>query len=242
MVRIRHWMLGGRIWLNDLCSRYRLIKVSTWRRRTFAYIAEWRGYATERDWMSAVLDSAIDHEFDCFYDEFPDWRLTPVYKRNHNYGYIGMYLVAIIIANLTVAWFGPKMVIINAFLFIGLDLTARDALHDAWHGRNLWAKMAGLITVGSVLSWMLNQSAGRIALASFAAFGCAATVDTLIYHLLGNRARWQRVNGSNVVSAAVDSLVFPTLAFGSLLPLIIAGQFAAKVAGGFIWSLILRRG
>jgi len=48
-----------------------------------------------------------------------------------------------------------------------------------------------------------------------------------------------RVNGSNVVSAAVDSVVFPTLAFGSFLPWVILGQFLAKVAGGAVWSLIL---
>lgn len=45
--------------------------------------------------------------------------------------YVIMYLVAIVLANLTVAAFGPRMVIVNAFLFIGLDLTARDRLHDA---------------------------------------------------------------------------------------------------------------
>ena len=48
-----------------------------------------------------------------------------------------------------------------------------------------------------------------------------------------------RVNGSNVFSAAVDSAVFPTLAFGVFLPWVILGQFAAKVAGGFVWSMIL---
>jgi len=37
----------------------------------------------------------------------------------------------------------------------------------------------------------------------------------------------------------VDSLLFPTLAFGAVMPAIIAGQFFAKVAGGFFWSLIL---
>jgi hypothetical protein len=49
-----------------------------------------------------------------------------------------------------------------------------------------------------------------------------------------------KVNGSNVVSAAIDSLVFPTLAFGALLPWIVAGQFAAKVAGGAVWAAVFR--
>lgn len=154
--------------------------------------------------------------------------------------YIVMYLVAIILANLTVAAFGPGMAIINAFLFIGLDLTARDRLHDAWRGDKLIPKMAALIAAGSILSWLLNRNAGPIALASFIAFAAAATVDAIVYHLLGKYPRWLRINGSNVPSAFVDSLVFPTLAFGELLPAIIFGQFIAKTLGGFAWSLVFR--
>jgi uncharacterized PurR-regulated membrane protein YhhQ (DUF165 family) len=126
-------------------------------------------------------------------------------------------------------------------LFIGLDLTSRDHLHDAWHGRGLAWKMAALIAVGSLLSWLLNRNAGPIALASFAAFACAAIVDTAIYHLLKDRSKMLKINGSNVLSAAVDSLVFPTLAFGAILPVIVIGQFAAKVLGGFLWSIVLNR-
>lgn len=156
---------------------------------------------------------------------------------------VTLYLIAIIAANLLTARFGPTMAVVNAFLFIGLDLTARDGLHEAWHKRGLWWKMALLIGTGSILSWLLNRNAGQIAVASFVAFACAGIADTIVYHILGDKARLLKVNGSNVVSAAVDSLVFPTLAFGALMPAIILGQFIAKVGGGFIWSLILfRRG
>lgn len=153
--------------------------------------------------------------------------------------YVLMYLAAIVAANLTVAIWGPSMTIVNAFLFIGLDLTARDRLHDQWHGRLLWPKMAALIATGSVLSWAINRDAGQIALASFVAFALAGAVDAGAYHLLRNRTWSQRVNGSNILSAAVDSIVFPTLAFGAFMPAIIAGQFMAKVVGGAIWSLII---
>ena len=155
--------------------------------------------------------------------------------------FVVMYLIAIVAANLLVAQFGPSVVVINAFVFIGLDLTARDHLHDTWKRRHLWPKMTVLIGVGSLLSWMLNRNAGPIALASFVAFGCAGIVDAVVYHLLGDRSRMLRINGSNVVSAAVDSIVFPTLAFGVFMPLVTLGQFAAKVAGGFVWSLVLAR-
>ena len=153
--------------------------------------------------------------------------------------YVAMYLVAIVAANLTIALWGPGMSIVNAFLFIGLDLTSRDKLHEQWHGNRLVLKMTALIAAGSILSWLLNRNAGQIATASFVAFACAATVDALVFHRLRHHPRWLRINGSNVPSALVDSIVFPTLAFGALLPGIVLGQFAAKVLGGAVWERII---
>ena len=153
--------------------------------------------------------------------------------------YITMYLAAIILANLSSAYFGASASIFNAFLFIGLDLTSRDKLHDAWRGNGLTLKMGTLILTGSILSYIINHNAGRIAVASFLAFSAAAITDTVIYQLLHKKSYLVKVNGSNVFSAAVDSLVFPTVAFGGFLPWITLGQFAAKMLGGFLWSFIL---
>jgi hypothetical protein len=154
--------------------------------------------------------------------------------------YVIMYLSAIIFANLTVAWLGPRVTIVNAFLFIGLDLTARDHLHDQWKNDKLALKMTALIATGSVLTIFLNKDAAQIAVASFVAFSAAAIVDTVVYHALGHWPRWLRINDSNVPSAAVDSIIFPALAFVGFLPLITLGQFAAKVGGGFLWSLVFK--
>lgn len=155
---------------------------------------------------------------------------------------IGMYLSAIVVANISVAAFGPAVSIVNAFVFIALDLTSRDRLHEAWHGRGLAWKMVALIAAGSALSYVINRNAGPIALASFVAFGVSATLDTLVYAILEPKSYGLRVNGSNIVSAAADSLIFPALAFG--LPLlwpIVIGQFIAKVMGGAIWSIVLQQ-
>lgn len=157
------------------------------------------------------------------------------------WGLIGMYMAAIVCANLSVSALGPSITIVNAFVFIALDLTSRDRLHSAWQGRGLLWKMALLIASGSLLSYALNASAGPIALASLVAFGVSAALDTLMYQLLDQRSYLIKVNGSNLVSAAADSLIFPTLAFGALLPWIVLGQFLAKVAGGAIWAWLLRR-
>jgi uncharacterized PurR-regulated membrane protein YhhQ (DUF165 family) len=152
---------------------------------------------------------------------------------------ITLYLGAIVTANLSVATFGPDVVILNSFLLIALDLVARDRLHEIWHRRGLVWKMGVLIATGSILSFALNAGAGQIALASFLAFAGAAVVDTFVFSRLWRKKWLVRSNLSNVASAAVDSLLFPAIAFGAFLPWIILWQFVAKVAGGFIWSLLL---
>lgn len=155
--------------------------------------------------------------------------------------YIVLYLTAVVAANLSVAHFGPSSTIVNAFLFIGLDLTTRDGLHEAWQGRGLWPRMLALIGIGSLLSYVLNRNAATIALASFVSFAAAGSIDALTYQLLHKRPWQVKVNGSNVFSAMADSIIFPTVAFGSFLPLIVLGQFAAKVGGGFVWAWIIGR-
>lgn len=154
------------------------------------------------------------------------------------------YLAAIVLANLSVAHWGPSAAIYNAFIFIGLDLTTRDRLHDLWHGR-LLRNMAALIAAGSLLSYLAGlwlgtgPFVGRIALASCIAFAAAATADGLAYHALRHRTWYERVNQSNLAGAATDSLVFVALwPFGFNFTLAFT-LFAAKVAGGVIWSFLL---
>ena len=148
---------------------------------------------------------------------------------------ISVYALAMTAANLSVAAFGPAISPLNAFLFIGLDLVLRDWLHVRL---KLW-QMGTLIASTGLLTYLLNPASGKIAIASAVAFTTAAIVDWAVFARL--KGSWvKRANGSNVVGAAVDSIIFPTLAFGVLMPHIVSLQFAAKVFGGFLWSLILK--
>jgi queuosine precursor transporter len=147
-----------------------------------------------------------------------------------------IYAAAMTLANLSVATWGPWVSPINAFVLIGLDLALRDWLHMRL---KLW-QMGALIACTGLLTYALNPAAGQIAVASAVAFTAAAVVDWSVFiRLPGSWLR--RANGSNVAGAAVDSLIFPTLAFGVLLPHIIALQFVAKVAGGALWAALLSR-
>jgi uncharacterized PurR-regulated membrane protein YhhQ (DUF165 family) len=146
------------------------------------------------------------------------------------------YAVAMVAANLLVATFGPAISPINAFLLIGLDLTLRDWLHVRL---KTW-QMGGLILGTGALTYLLNPAAGMIAVASAVSFLVAALVDWAVF--VKTTGSWiKRANVSNTAGAAVDSLLFPTIAFGALMPEIVALQLVAKVSGGAVWSYVLEK-
>ena len=151
---------------------------------------------------------------------------------------VGIYAAAMTLANLSIAHWGPWVSPLNALILIGLDLSLRDALHTRLR---LW-QMGALIAATGVLTYLLNPAAGMIAVASAVAFTVAAIVDCGVFvRLPGSWLR--RSNGSNVAGAAVDSILFPAIAFGlapGIVP-IIALQFAAKVAGGAAWAWVINR-
>jgi uncharacterized PurR-regulated membrane protein YhhQ (DUF165 family) len=97
--------------------------------------------------------------------------------------------------------------------------------------------MFALILVSGGITYLANPSAQMIAIASAVAFTAAAVVDWAVFTKM--TGQWiKRANVSNVAGAAVDSLIFPTIAFGALMPHIVLMQFVAKVAGGAVWSYI----
>lgn len=147
------------------------------------------------------------------------------------------YATAMIAANASVAYFGPWVSPINSFFLIGLDLSLRDWLHM----RLSRLQMGALIIASGVLTWLLNAAPAQIAIASAVSFVISASVDWVVFSSLWRKPWMLRANSSNVAGAAIDSVLFPTLAFGVLMPGLIAMQFAAKVGGGAMWSWVLRK-
>lgn len=148
---------------------------------------------------------------------------------------IFIYVAAIVAANLSVAYFGPQVTPINAFLFIGLDLAVRNFLAITLSPLKMLALIAGAGTV----SYLLNPASGQIAIASLCAFTLAALADWGTYRF--SAGRWiKRCLMGVSVGAVVDSLVFPTIAFGALMPGIVAAQIVAKIAGGTLWALLIQ--
>ena len=164
--------------------------------------------------------------------------------------YIVLYLATIVMANILILIYNPDTVSMTlalvaetgiSFFLIGLDLSVRDKLHDYWENRNLWPKMVSLIVSGSLVTILFNLEALQIAFASCSAFLLAGFTDTLIYQRLRKRRFLIRANGSNLGGAAVDSVIFPLVAFGFYpgVHWIILGQFVAKVFGGSLWAFVI---
>ncbi len=145
-----------------------------------------------------------------------------------------VYVLLIIVANWSVGVFGPVVAPINAFLFIGVDLALRDYLH----GVTTKLHMFCLIILASFITYIFNIAPYHIAVASSIAFLLSQFADYIAFSY--SKGGWgARANKSNIVGAAVDSLIFPSIAFGSFMLEVVLLQFVAKVFGGWIFTLIV---
>ena len=146
------------------------------------------------------------------------------------------YCIAIVLANYMVSIFGPSITPVNAFVFIGLDLALRNWLNLQL---NKW-QMGAMIFGTGLISYALNDTMQIIAIASAISFTLASLVDWVVFNKI--TGQWiKRANISNTAGALVDSIAFPTIAFGVLMPEIVLLQFLAKVLGGFLWTLLLTK-
>ena len=148
---------------------------------------------------------------------------------------IAAYACAIISANLLVLRFGPPVIPLVAFFLIGLDLALRNWLNL----RMRPLAMGILILATGVVTYLVNPAARSIAIASAVAFTAAALADWATFRAVSGSWIRRNVAGATV-GAAVDSILFPTLAFGALLPALVVAQFVAKVAGAALWGWLIR--
>ena len=108
----------------------------------------------------------------------------------------------------------------SGVLAIGLGFTLRDLVQ-----RSLGLKWTiTAILAGAALSAWLNPF---LALASGVAFLLSESLDLIVYTPLQERNLIAAVMGSNIVGIIVDSVIFLTLAFGSLQ--FLPGQIVGKL-------------
>lgn len=157
--------------------------------------------------------------------------------------YLIGYIATIILANLAIALIGPVPVGFGLMapagvFFAGLAFTLRDLTQDSLGRR--WVVAA--ILVGAALSALLSPA---LALASGLAFLVSEAADFAIYTPVKRRSWLLAIALSNTVGLVVDSVLFLSLAFGSLdfLPGQIVGKsYMTVLAIGALWLIRQRAG
>lgn len=120
------------------------------------------------------------------------------------------------------SWLNPtggEILAPSGVLAIGLSFTLRDLVQR----RLGWRFAFVAIVIGASLSAFLDPA---LALASGVTFLVAETLDLAVYTPLQRRNLFAAVIGSNVVGIVADSVIFLSLAFGSLAHL--DGQVIGK--------------
>lgn len=147
------------------------------------------------------------------------------------------YLLAVVAVNVGFTALGPSWPV---FVAVGAVLALRDFVHRA-HG---WKVSLALIVAGAGIAALFNLAAPLVALASVVAFLVAETLDMALFAAVRERLGLALgVLVSGLVGSLVDSLVFLSIAFGSLafLGVQYQGKAAATVAAAAVVALARRR-
>ena len=121
--------------------------------------------------------------------------------------------------------------------FAGIAFTLRDLLHNQPGPSRPWIISA--IMAGAFLSAFV-EDAQRLALASATAFFLSEMADWAIYSPLRRKGWIVAVAASNSVGLLVDSMIFLSLAFGSLAFLqgqILGKAYMTLLAIGILWVM-----
>lgn len=149
------------------------------------------------------------------------------------------YLCVVTAANLLVNHYGPSWSPYIAFFLVAAALIFRDQFADLVGPRRILAQ-AVLIGAGAGLTFLLNQNAVQIAKASVIAFAASESVEGTLYYMMRKRPWMERAPLSACAGAAVDSVLFISIAFGFSLPIAFA-QWTAKCWGGWLWARVIKR-
>jgi len=134
------------------------------------------------------------------------------------------FIGLVVASNWLTARYGLVLDLVTAGTFTaGLVLLVRDWVHETAGVR--WVFVA--IAAGAALSFVMASP--RLALASAVAFTLAELADLAVYAPLRESGRKRAAAVSNIAGAAVDSLLFLTLAGFPLWPAV-AGQVGVKWA------------
>ena len=147
-----------------------------------------------------------------------------------------VYLAVLVAANIAVYLTGQAALLLTGLVLVPFDFAVRVRLQEAWAGRGLWLRLFALMIGGGILTVVTLPNAHQVALASVTAFACGSILGAVAYAAIARRrVTWARAV-SLATMAAVDSIVFPLLAFDQVSIWLMIGQFAMKWAVS--WAVV----
>lgn len=148
---------------------------------------------------------------------------------------ISLYLLAFILSNFIVLWFGASGLIVTALFLIPFDFVMRCFFHENWKGKQLIIKLGLLVITASLITYIINVESKNIALGSSLGFISAQIVAGIFYQKFISKSFFFKVNGSDAIGIFVDSFMFQLIAFQSINYNITITQFILKIIGGLFW-------
>lgn len=152
---------------------------------------------------------------------------------------ISIYLLAFILSNFIVLWFGATGLIFTALLLIPFDFVMRCMFHERWKGIELIIKLGALIILSSLITYIINADSKSIALGSMFGFASAQIAAGIFYQIVIRKSYLIKVNGSDLIGILFDSIVFQYVAFNIIDFNITISQTMLKFMGGLFWYWIL---
>jgi hypothetical protein len=138
-------------------------------------------------------------------------------------------------ANLFLKHFGPYGLWFSSFFLIPFDFICRCIFHE----NKQFKLLVALVLLAALLTVLINANALKIAFASVLGFTAAQLTAGTFYQLVINRSKFVKINGSDLVAIAFDSLVFQFVAFSFFNYKVALGQIAVKLAGGLLWYFVI---
>lgn len=151
---------------------------------------------------------------------------------------ISIYLIAFILANYIVIWYGPNGLIFTALFLVPFDFVMRCIFHETMKGFKLFMFMAFLVSTASLITYFINQNSINIAVGSAIGFASAQLFAGVFYQIFIKKSYFVKVNGSDFIGIICDSIVFQLIAFNSINSSITISQILMKVVGGLFWYWI----
>lgn len=146
--------------------------------------------------------------------------------------YVGLFTLA----NVLVSMFGVWVTPLNSLFIIAADMVMRDRIqYDSGFMVAMFAcLMAGTATV------LISPGSEMIAIASFSSVVLAGSGSAIVFHFKSG-GFYSKALPANICAAAIDSVAFPVIAFGSVMYDVSIAQFAAKTAGATAIIWIMKR-